>query len=69
MNKNQFQIAEQDLLKRGRGGGGSKFQNKSFWWMTGYFGKLNTIIHYQGDRYFKYRDKHGFELGNISNKQ
>ena len=68
MNKNQFQIAEQDLLKRGPGGG-SKFQNKSFLWMTGYFGELNTIIHYQGDRYFKYRDKHGFELGNISNKQ
>ena len=58
MNKNQFQIAEQNLLKRGPGGG-----------MTGYFGELNTIIHYQGDRYFKYRDKHGFGLGNISNKQ
>ena len=37
--------------------------------MTGYFGELNTIIYYQGDRYFKYRDKHGFELGNISSKQ
>ena len=37
--------------------------------MTGYFGELNTIIHYEGDRYSKYRDNHGFELGNISNKQ